>query len=564
MPIGFPNVPQTVFVPSAMTGAAIAAAGAQAYAAGGGIVKLMAGVYSVSAPIPLYSGVIYEGTGAGFNQVHGSTPHGTILYGNTGIDCFYYNSTDAGSAPTVYTTFMNAMLQGGGVRGMTIQNFNHAIKVGGLWNAGCQFSEFKDLYSKNCNWGFWFENFIECNFEGLMCLDSAQGNGWFMGSGGSALNNGNSTFRKLFAENGSGLTRNWVFGARGVGTTTAINDLTVLSIQTNGARVSISQAATMSNTSANISITDSTKFVVDMPVSVSSSANGFVAGQIYFITSIVGNVITLSDTMGGNSISATGSTATNIITYGFPQIEIVGYGSNIVQPCDFIDCDLEGGGAARLIMQNCRDVRAKIMYLEGANITGAQLVLRGSSNCEVSSCANGNSGLTTDFDGSSYNSRVFGPRYETTSKQAPNSGLGYTNFTGTDARVSTNTGCLYLSRSYGPDFTVNKNGNFIDMASMGIGFRSVTFASGGTIYSSRTSLQVYSGAGGGNATLPTIVANGDGLMMIISNPSSGTLTINTSSSQTINGSGTSYVMPANSTHIFAACNNGGTLYWAVT
>jgi hypothetical protein len=77
----------------------------------------------------------------------------------------------------------------------------------------------------------------------------------------------------------------------------------------------------------------------------------------------------------------------------------------------------------------------------------------------------------------------------------------------------------------------------------------------------------YTGAGGGNLTLPALAyAYQLGLPIYISNPSAGALTINTSSSQTIVGAGASgltYVIPANTNAMFMGRQNGSTYYWGL-
>jgi hypothetical protein len=79
---------------------------------------------------------------------------------------------------------------------------------------------------------------------------------------------------------------------------------------------------------------------------------------------------------------------------------------------------------------------------------------------------------------------------------------------------------------------------------------------------------VYSGAGGGSATLPTISVSGTGqnggLVMCISNPSTGTLTLTPAASQLIDNAvgATTLVMAANSSVQLIASNVGGVLYWA--
>ncbi len=96
-----------------------------------------------------------------------------------------------------------------------------------------------------------------------------------------------------------------------------------------------------------------------------------------------------------------------------------------------------------------------------------------------------------------------------------------------------------------------------------LGFQQTSLASTGTIpqYAAHV---LYTGAGGGNLTLPLISTTGLEQIIIIDNPSSGTLTLNTQSSQGTNGSvTTSVVVPANSLALAESYISGGTPYWGV-
>lgn len=97
-------------------------------------------------------------------------------------------------------------------------------------------------------------------------------------------------------------------------------------------------------------------------------------------------------------------------------------------------------------------------------------------------------------------------------------------------------------------------------------------ASGTTLTSAMGGFITYTGSSGGNLTLPIITATNTstpsnsggnvGVVIAICNPASGSITINTSSSQTFNGTGsTSYTLAANSVTLFIASNNNGTLSW---
>jgi len=71
------------------------------------------------------------------------------------------------------------------------------------------------------------------------------------------------------------------------------------------------QAATMTNSSANIGVTDSTQYAVGSYVQFDATENGFTVGVDYCVLTSTGNVLTLGP-LGGTAIAATGSTAVNV------------------------------------------------------------------------------------------------------------------------------------------------------------------------------------------------------------------------------------------------------------
>lgn len=96
-----------------------------------------------------------------------------------------------------------------------------------------------------------------------------------------------------------------------------------------------------------------------------------------------------------------------------------------------------------------------------------------------------------------------------------------------------------------------------------LGFQQTALASTGTI-SPYAAHVLYAGAGGGNLTLPLISTTGIEQIIVIDNPSNGTLTLNTSGSQGTNGTvTTSVTVPANSIAIAESYISGGTPYWGV-
>jgi hypothetical protein len=97
-----------------------------------------------------------------------------------------------------------------------------------------------------------------------------------------------------------------------------------------------------------------------------------------------------------------------------------------------------------------------------------------------------------------------------------------------------------------------------------LGFQQTSLASAATIPQYAAHVE-YTGAGGGNLTLPLITTTGLESVIIIDNPSSGTLTLNTQSSQGTNGTATTSVtVPANSIAVAQSyIGASSTPYWGV-
>ena len=555
----------TVLFPELSITEAITAAAAAANAAGGGIVKIpsssVASPIILTASLPLYSGVMYDGSGSGFDLgvTTGSNNYtGTILQGNGTFPAFAYNATDGAVSPTSYAAFLATFLTGGGAQNFVLKNFSYGVKVGALYKGGCQGSIFRNLFAVQCGWGFWFENQILNRFENLNAELCSVGLGAIVNSGGTALNSGNSTCQQLFGEVQGRLQRGWVFWARGA-TGSFLNDMSVTDIQVNRSRTSVTQAATMANASANITVTDGTQFAVDLPVSFSATVNGFSTSHVYFVRSVAGNVIQVSETIGGAAITATGNTAVNCVHYGFPCLEVVGYGSNGVQPSFFNDIDMEGGGTSRIVVQNAQGVQFKCGTVggeEGTAIVKA-VTVRNSTDCQF----NSSSGLSYDIDAASVTTFITGAKVELGAATGQTScGLGLQVYKGGDIRYQTNSMTVSMYGQFGPTLVINKNSGAIEFSSNPIGYVYYqTVANGGTV--PYANLVVYTGAGAGTVTLPTIPANGEGVPVLLSNPSAGILTVNTAGGQTINGSGTTFNIAANSSRQLCSASKSGTLFW---
>jgi len=322
--------------------------------AGGGVLELKGGVYDVTSSIQLRSGV--KIIGEGYEISNGSIlVGGTILQGNSTDNCFVHNASDT-TPPADLIEIYSESVYGISLIGMAFEKFLTPVHIGSLNASGAFFSEFRDLFSTNSTgWGFYFENCSLSNFTNLTARDMAFGavGGMMFRTSHTSYNHGNSSYRFLFVEAGKDLTRGIVYQARNG---SAFNDNNIFHIQCNTGGTFQSQVTTMVNGSADITVTDGARFPVDMPVSFDATLNGFNKLETYFVVSQIGNVIRLSKAQGdlANAKVATGSVAVNIITYGFPGVEVCGYSDasgGIIQPLQMSGVDIEGRATCAMLWQ---------------------------------------------------------------------------------------------------------------------------------------------------------------------------------------------------------------------
>src|SRR5208283_2163330 len=313
------------------TDASIRAAALAAYNNGGGTVKLPPATIKILSPLPVYSGIKYEGTGwlATFTGSQTSSLGGTSLVGDGTFNCFAYNSADLGTPPTVYATFVNAMVCQFCLSDLTIVNFLNGVKIGGLYNPGMNGGTFTRLNIINCTqWGLYLENYIESVFQQINVVNCTVGQIAKVASGYTALNGGNAVCTHLFTAppSNSQTSHGICCWARG---TSALNDDNSFDEQCNrSAPGPTTQVATM---------------------------DGFSAGVMYFVATSAANVITVTTTyMYGTAVASTGVSAVNVSTLGFPCFEWAGLdsGSSLTAMAAY-GVDAEQEASCRFLLQNC-------------------------------------------------------------------------------------------------------------------------------------------------------------------------------------------------------------------
>jgi hypothetical protein len=356
---------------------------------GGGTVKIAPGRTTMTQGLPPYPYVRYDGAAWGSDNRSNKTvgAGGTILVGNSGIRGYAYHDTDLSVAPTDFSTFVDGMLVGAGVSNITFEGYEYGVKIGAKYNPGMQSCFFDNLNFVSCTVAdFYVENYWCCEFEHIHSQASGTYSIVAVASGATALNCGNSMWKYPSININAYTTRGLCFWSRNGSELNQDNVYSPESQSNHG--TTISQAASMSNGSANIGVTDSTKFPVGMPVTFSGSVNGFIGAtatptvnQTYFVLTSAANVITVGLTTFGSAVSATGNTAVNVRSMGYSLLEMSAQDSgSSLTAINAYSPDLEGNATARVLLQNASFAEISGGYV-GAN-TGtneyATFVLRGS------------------------------------------------------------------------------------------------------------------------------------------------------------------------------------------
>ena len=560
-----------VFMPPAATSDAINAAGALAEASGGGVVYIPPTRITMTGPIQMRSGVRFEGAVnkyafAGIADAASITfVGGSVLVGNGTFNAFEYNHTDLSAGTPLGTSdaFSDAALSGGGIKGVCIESCLNGVKIGGLANPGAFWCQFEDIFVKGCaEWGVWFENFFHSRFTNINVFGCTVGQQAYVGSAATLLNSGNSIAVDLFsitpaAGNNS---RGLVVWSRN----NSISGIDLHKVQCNRSGTPVTQAATMTNGSENIGVVDGTKFPVQMPVVFSAAANGFNAGQVYFVKSVVGNTITLADNYYGAAKLATGNTAVNIITHGFPAFEAAGQTASDSVGTAVTGCDFEGQATTLVLLQN-------IMSQSGTNdFQGVIETAQSKMEVTIRNCGSGMAVMhfgRVDQDSSSRH-------------QIGGTISGFVNAKPKGMYRNANTARweLNLAENWASSFTHNPGptivtktvgGGDFTYPGISLGQKCATF--GNTTLGLSTAYAgavLFSGAANGVWTLPAVETEMVGLKFDLTNGGADgtTLTVNTSSGQLFNNQAgrTSIVLDKGEfLQVIAQNNGGGAFIWQV-
>jgi hypothetical protein len=266
-----------------------------------------------------------------------NTPQPSLGYSLTGGTILKGSGTGSGPAFTYVgpggaaATWASGFLTGVSFENLGFDGWDREFLFGGTSRQGVSYSKFNNLYGTNIgvraydfinSVSLWVDNlygyFAGSGFRIADDLDNAV----FGSTTNSYLGNLQVTVRSFAAEGivleataiGSGGSQlNEIWGSYWFVERPAISPQT--------------QSATVTAGSPVIGVANNTYLPIGMPVGFTSSANGFTAGQTYFVVNSSGSSVQVSNTYGGPPLSAKSTGAMSIRTYGGENIALRGLGA---------------------------------------------------------------------------------------------------------------------------------------------------------------------------------------------------------------------------------------------
>ncbi len=368
--------------------AAIQAAINAAASAGGGVVALRAVTYYIPGGLTLASGAHIRGLGCDYSGPpnFGVYSKGTRLLGNNTNPGVSYIPGTYGSQPTLNQALAEG-LYNAGVENLCIDSTTYGLEFGSLFNSGLFYgSNIQNVAVMNASvWGVYCENCTEFAGDTIYNFFLKKGAVGQMYFGVSQRNyvNGNYGLDHLYADGGSYAGQRGIVFQAHAGS--GLNDVNVFDIQVSqiGYTGGIIQAATMSSGSPKITVTNGSYFPVDMPVTIctnaNGNANGFVCNQTYFVVSQSGNTIQVARAQRDAAITPSGNATTNVITYGWPAIEVSAYRAandphsdgiqSLIQGMTMEGVDIEGVGTTLFLAQQAH-LSLGLNFNGGAGLQG--------------------------------------------------------------------------------------------------------------------------------------------------------------------------------------------------
>ena len=160
------------------------------------------------------------------------------------------------------------------------------------------------------------------------------------------------------------------------------------------------------NGTANLTVADGSKLCVGMPIAFTTIVGGLSATTVYFVKTVVGNVITISGTTTYGAAVVISAGAPVLVCMGFPALSIYtesGTSSAAMAKVEVLD--LEGGGTTRLFMQGCN---ASEMFAPSSLSTGADSFVEVCMRVSTFVSFHVNQSTRFDMDGSTTSATIYG------------------------------------------------------------------------------------------------------------------------------------------------------------
>jgi hypothetical protein len=564
------------FVPKAATTAEITAAANLAFAAGGGVVNICNMDVTLTGPLPLLNGVSYKGNMGPWTTVgEGFVPTGgTILRCSTpgAFNAFEFSALDLATWPNAGAGIDRTnWLSNVRIEDIAFVGFKNAIKIGAKYQTGAIFSKFLDLFAKDCyEYGFYFENFQWAEFD-LLVGNTLNGIGgvWFGSSGGN-FNPGNSILHNTFVNKNKLQDRGVVVNARASG---SFNDFDIRKIQVNsgGGLAKATNASSAAGTS--LTLTDASFAYAGGYLTVDSDFGGLIAYQVYCIRSLVGNVVTVSDSWGGAVKTLTAGSGT-VRMCGHPLVEVIGTDAASVQPISIEHFDAENDTTAAIYMENAQVRLVAHIMPGGRTISNTHTVVaRGACRASLNLT---NAGAPSTIDASSSSTVYTMGSLSTVASNGnqTNRGVGLYLFGGASAStgIASGSGVLQMRSTYGPEGWISAaHGGVFWNTSFSYLHGTATNGQGPRDGGNKIAVTVNAGASGTHI-LPTVVTSvGNsynlGEVYYLNNPTANPCTVSvTGGAQNIVGGGAAgantKTLGAYSSAIVIAEQLSGVGYWA--
>jgi len=495
---------------------------------------------------------------------------GSILEGSGAGSGAAFTFVGQGGTPA---TWANGLLANVSFENLGFDNWDREFLFGGTNLQGVSNSKFNNLYGTNIGVrAYDFINSVSLWIDNLF--------GYFAGSGfrmaddldpiyGTTTNSyiGNLQFTlKSFAAEGI------VLEATAIGTSgSQLNEILggYWFVQRPGATAQ-TQLVTMSAGSPTIGVSNNTYLPWGMPVGFTSTVNGFVSGQTYFVVSSSSSSIQVSNTYGGPAVGAKGNSAINIKSVGGENIAIRGLGvenlpnAGVVSNIHIMQTDSENGAGNAIFLQGVAGGDIVLGECPGNNVI-AGVALRGVGAFTITNA--GSSVPTRDNDGYGDEDNYWYGSYTGPDVQ-PYGFLGQ----GKDVNGNYYRTALSPTASgdASPGLSVRGTGGSYLYSDLGIGQPyNTSGAADPTLNASESGVFAYAGTGG-TCTLPSISNASFGTSLVglpywFTNVGTGSCAIATQSGQTFSGiSGvTSMTVPVGGTVALSAEPLGNGFTWHV-